>query len=120
MSILHEDAFVIEDADIEVGFLLNELVKQTIQLSGGYDLTMRTLPQVEMAACAVRLGGFENGYEMYGNIGHWVEENGYQFAGPVRELFIKQAPLDRIEGMVCEIQIPVALSQPRSLSLTPH
>ncbi len=115
VAIVHEDAFAIENVDIEIGFLLNAVVDEPVQLSSGHQLTMRMLPPVEMAACVVRVGCMENGYACYAKIGRWLEANDYRLAGPVRDVFIVQAPPDRIEEMVCEIQYPVTLE--RSLSL---
>ena len=116
VAVLHEDAFVIKNSDVEMGFLLNEAVDESLQLSSGHRLTMRMLPRVEMAACVARVGGFENGYESYANVGRWLEANDYRLAGPIREVFIVQAPPDRMEEMVCEIQLPVTRERHTSLS----
>ena len=113
--LFHSNAFLMENVDIEMGFFLNDAVDESLQLSSGHKLTTRILPRVEMAACAVRVGGFENGYESYGNIGRWVEANSYQLAGPVREVFLVTPHPDRIEETVCEIQLPVTLEQRTSL-----
>ena len=115
MALFHSNAFVMENVDIEIGFLLNDRVDESLQLSSGHKLTTRILPRVEMAACAVRVGGFENGYETYGNVGRWVEANGHQMDGLVREVFIEGPYPDRIEETVCEIQLPVTLEQHPSL-----
>lgn len=109
-AVYHSPAFVVENADVEMGFLLNEAVEEPLEMSTGHRLTMRLLPHVETAAVAVRVGSMPNGYESYGNIGRWVEANGYQMAGPVREVFIVPPHPDRIEETVCEIQYPVTLT----------
>ena len=114
IAMLHEEAFVMKNADIEMGFLLNGTVDQSLQLNSGHKLTTRMLPRVEMAACAVRLGGFENGYESYAKLGRWVEANNYRLAGPIREVFIVQAPPERMKDLVCEIQLPVTLERDTS------
>ena len=116
-ALFHTDAFVIENPDVEMGFLLNEAVDESLQLSSGHKLTMRILPRVEMAACAVRIGGFENGYESYGNVGRWLEANDYRLAGPVREVFIVPPHPERVEETVCEIQLPVTMVRRPSLPL---
>ncbi|MEM7345126.1 MAG: MerR family transcriptional regulator, partial [Chloroflexota bacterium] len=110
-AVFHDNAFATEDVEIEMGFLLHDQVDGSLQLSSGHTLTMQVLPRVEMAACAVRLGGMENSYESYANIGRWVEGNGYQLAGPAREVFIVPPHPDRIEETVCEIQLPVILER---------
>lgn len=115
MAMLHEDAFTMENTDVEMGFLLNNTVDESVQLSSGYILSTRMLPHVGMAACIARVGGFEKGYDSYGTAGRWLEANNYQLAGPIREVFIVQAPPDRIEEMVCEIQFPVTRASQLSL-----
>ena len=107
-AITHENAYVWENADIELGYMLNDAVNEPVQLSGGQELSMRILPRVEMAACIARVGGPENSYESYGNAGLWLETNGYKLSGPVREVFIHQAPMDRLHEMVCEIHFPIS------------
>ncbi len=115
IAMLHEEAFVMKNTDIEMGFLLNEAVDESLQLSSGHKLTMRILPRVEMAACVARVGGFENGYESYAKLGRWLEANNYRLAGPIREVFIVQAPPERMKDLVCEIQLPVTLDRDTSL-----
>ena len=107
VAIFHQEAFVLENFDLEMGFLLKEGVDKSLQLSSGHTLTTRILPRIERAACVVRVGGMENSYECYANIGRWLEANDYRVAGSVREVFLVQAPPDRIEEIVCEIQVPV-------------
>lgn len=119
VAVLHEEAFVIKNADVQMGFFLNNAINKSFELSSGHKLTTGILPKVEMAACAVRLGGFENGYETYANLGRWVEANNYELAGPAREVFIVQAPPDRMDELVCEIQLPVRLKQRTSAPYRP-
>ncbi len=116
-AVFHGDAFATEDVDIQMGFLLNDAVDETLELSSGHALTMRVLPRIEMAACAVRVGGMENGYESYAKLGRWVEANDYRLVGPAREVFIVPPHPDRVEETVCEIQLPVTLELNPSLPL---
>ena len=106
-AISHGEGFAFKNVEVEMGFLLNDAVDKRIPVDAGHELSMRILPRVEMAACIARVGGFENGYECYGNAGRWLAENGYAISGHIREVFIKQVPMDRIDELVCEIQIPV-------------
>ncbi|MEM7034536.1 MAG: MerR family transcriptional regulator [Chloroflexota bacterium] len=116
-AVFHDNGFATENVDIEIGFLLNDPVDTPLQLSSGHQLTRQVLPAVEMAACAVRVGGMENGYESYGNVGRWAEANDYHLIGPTREVFIVPPHPDRVEETVCEIQVPVTLELRSSLSL---
>lgn len=113
----HQDSFTMKDADVELGFLINEQINDSLQLSSGHEFTTRTLPSVEMAACIVRVGGPDQSYGCYANAGHWIEANGYQIIGPAYEVFLVPPRPKRISETVCEIQIPVVLSQRRSLVL---
>lgn len=110
--IVHGDAFRIEKADIEMGFLLNDSFDLPLLLPSGNEIKMRMLPAEEQVVSAVRIGPFENGYESYANLGRWVESNGFQFAGPAREIFIKPPMPGNADDAVCEIQFPVKNAQP--------
>ena len=116
-AVIHGDAFRVENADVEMGFFLNDSVDETVELSSGHAVTMRILPRIETAACAVRIGGFENGYESYAAVGRWVEANGYRLAGPAREVFIVPPHPDRMDETVCEIQFPVESAERQSFQL---
>lgn len=104
--VLHGDAFRMKNADIELGYLLNDQVESPLRLPSGEQIETTLLPGVETAATAVRLGPFENGYEPYAALGRWVEDNDYQLAGPAREEFLV-LPTQSPEQAVVEIQIPV-------------
>lgn len=110
-AVIHGDAFRMENADVEMGYLLHEAVESPLRLPSGEQITANILPAVEMAVTAVRVGPFENGYDAYAALGVWVEENGYALAGPAREEFIVFPPPGSDEDSVTEIQIPVEPSR---------
>ncbi len=106
--VLHEDGIILTDADIELGYLLNAAVETPFELPSGHKLEMSILPAVETVACFTRVGGVENGYAGYANLGQWLIANNYRIAGPIREVFIVQAPsLEQVHEAVLEIQVPV-------------
>ena len=109
--VFHANAFLYENVDVELGFLLNDTVDATLELSSGYELTSRLLPRVESAACVVRVGGPDKAVDSYANMGRWIEANGYRMDNPVREMFIVQPRPGHFEETVCEIQIPVTLER---------
>lgn len=113
IAIIHGDAFKIENADVEMGFLLKDSVDMPLLLPSGREIEMRILPAEETVVSAVRVGPFENGYESYAQLGRWVENNGFELAGPAREIFIE--PPGGPTDPVCEIQFPVKARQ-KSLS----
>ncbi|MEM7028612.1 MAG: MerR family transcriptional regulator [Chloroflexota bacterium] len=111
IAIIHGHAFRIEQANVEMGFLLNDTVDTPLLLPSGNEVTMRILPAEEKVISAVRVGPFENGYESYAQLGRWVESNGYKISGPVREIFIEPPTPGSQETVVCEIQFPVSDNQ---------
>ncbi len=107
----HSEGFTMEDADVEIGYLVHNPVNQNLSLNDGHQLTMRMLEPVETAACVVRLGGPDKSYDCYASLGRWAEANGYQIGGPVQELFIVPPQPDRMAETVTEIQLPVTLRE---------
>ncbi|WP_420630686.1 MerR family transcriptional regulator [Candidatus Leptofilum sp.] len=107
-AVFHANAFLYENVDVEMGFLLNDALDMTLPLSSGYELIPRILPRVEMAACVVRVGGPDKAVASYANVGRWIEANGYHMGNPVREMFIVPPSPGKFEETVCEIQIPVS------------
>ena len=110
-AIMHGDGFRFEEADIEMGFLLNDTVDTTLFLPSGKEVKMRILPAEEQVVSAVRIGSFEKGYDGYAQLGHWVEANGFQITGPAREIFIEPPFPNNQENAVAEIQFPVRNAQ---------
>lgn len=80
-------------------------------LPSGKEVKMRRLPAEEQVILAVRIGSFENGFDGYAQLGHWVESNGYQITGPAREIFIKPPTPNNRKDAVAEIQFPVRNTQ---------
>ena len=67
-----------------------------------------TLPEVSEAACIFHKGSYETFHKSYAAILNYIEENGYEICGNIRESYIdgvwnKENP----EEWLSEIQIPV-------------
>jgi effector-binding domain-containing protein len=78
-------------------------------LPGGDGFSFRETEPIELAAYVLVPGDYSNIAPAYTFLAKWIEENGYQVAGLVRQLPIKgpwneQNPADYLN----EIQIPVA------------
>jgi DNA-binding transcriptional MerR regulator/effector-binding domain-containing protein len=116
--LFHGDAFDVENADIELGFSLNEAVSTPARFDHDYELATSLLPEVASAACALHVGPLDTIIETYAKVGRWIELNHYTLAGPVREVFITPPQPDARNETVCEIQIPVEAKQPKRLE--PH
>jgi len=79
----------------------------------GEQVKFHPLPSVEQAACVVHHGPFTAIGEAYGFLQKWMEANGYECTGPIREVYLREA---KHEGKgvsqtdpetVTEIQFPV-------------
>ena len=102
VALWHDCEFREKDVDAEAGFYL----KQDVRARGG--VTVHDLPEVT-AACTVHNGAYRRLGEAYDSLLKWVAENGYQIAGPVRELYLQMSKPVRQddESYVTEIQVPV-------------
>jgi len=67
--VFHDNAFQLENVDVEMGYLLNNRVESPLSLPSGDQIIMSESPTVETAATAVRLGTFENGFGPYSDLG---------------------------------------------------
>jgi DNA-binding transcriptional MerR regulator len=115
-GIVHTDGFTITNNDVEVGYLLKQPVETPIVLSDEYVLRMRELPAVETMATAVQTGGPDLVFVALGRIAHWIEANGYQIAGPYREIGIELPISGTFDDMVVEVQMPIEQTR-RSLDM---
>jgi len=100
----HDD----EKLDLEIGFSLTRASNAPIRISGDHMLRAGELPAVDTMATIVRPGTNAESHTSFGAIGMWIEANGYQVAGPCREVFLE--PIigpPGFEGALVEIQFPV-------------
>lgn len=102
VALWHDREYKEKDVDAEAGFYL----KQNVPANGGvraYELEETT------AACTVHNGAYRRLNEAYDPLLKWVAENGYQIAGPARELYLHMTKPVRQddESYVTEIQVPV-------------
>jgi effector-binding domain-containing protein len=91
--------------DVEIAIPVGPQVKEAIPLDGGRQLTTRTLPAIDSAACIIHTGSYDNLTTTYTALARWIEANGYRIAGPSREVYLT-AP-DDPAGHLTEIQYPV-------------
>jgi len=105
--VAHSD-FDDEDLDLEIGFGLKHEGVKPLALPGGLEMTVNELPSAAYLATLVRSGPLHQSHIAFGALGIWMEANGYQIAGPSREVFLQQ-PFQRPdqEDVVMEIQFPV-------------
>jgi effector-binding domain-containing protein len=102
VGIYYDEEFHEEAVDFEAAVPLSG------SLPGGERVTCRELPAVELVACIIHEGTFENLAGTYGQVMGWIEANGYRMAGPIREVYLQWAePGGDPSTNVTEIQIPV-------------
>jgi DNA-binding transcriptional MerR regulator len=102
VALFHDAEFKDEGVDAEVGVYLRQAAAVTAPL------TVRELPRVSVASI-IHHGAFNRVAEATIAVLHWIEDNGYRQAGPLRELFLRiSEPVSRDdESNVTEIQVPV-------------
>jgi DNA-binding transcriptional MerR regulator len=103
------ESFEIENIDVEIGLLPAGDVPETVLLSDGRAMTVRTLPAVETMATLVCIG-IANHERCYGRLGTWMEHHHFQLAGPGWEVLIEPFHPTKGDEAVIEIQLPVTRS----------
>ena len=81
-----------------------EAVTRAKQEIGG--LYFRILPEIQ-AACMFHRGSYGTLPESYESVLKYIEENGYEIAGAIRENYIDGVWNQEESGWLTEIQIPV-------------
>jgi len=103
VALWHDPEFKESNVDAEAGFYLKQ------KMPAGDGVNVHELPETTMAT-AIHNGSYQRLPEAYDSLLKWVAENGYQVAGPIRELYLKiSMPVRQDdESYVTEIQVPVA------------
>jgi effector-binding domain-containing protein len=100
--------FDADKLDLEIGFSLTRPTNMEVRIAGGHMLRASELPAVQTMATVVRSGRGYESHQTFGAIGGWMEANGQEIAGPLREVFLEPitGPPDPDTALV-EIQFPV-------------
>jgi DNA-binding transcriptional MerR regulator/effector-binding domain-containing protein len=104
------DSFQEENVEVEMGFLLDSDLQETVLLSDGRAMTVRTLPAIATMATMVSVG-IANHVGCYGRLGTWMEYHQFHPTGPGREVFIEPFQPAKLDQAVIEIQLPVTRSE---------
>jgi DNA-binding transcriptional MerR regulator len=110
IAIAHSPQFEQDEIDVEFGFALEDGL--AVELPDRSALTLRALESIERVAVCVRVGPPEHAHLITAKIGCFVAANGYQLAGPSREVFLHPPDLDRMHEAVLEMQFPIQSAQP--------
>jgi DNA-binding transcriptional MerR regulator len=102
-SICHETEYKDHDVDVEIAIP----VRADAVLPA--NVNVKVLPEVKQAAILIHRGGYEGLKDANFAMMEWIEKNGYQIAGPDREIYIKGPGMEPMEpeDYVTEIQYPV-------------
>jgi effector-binding domain-containing protein len=103
LSLYHDDEHKEKDWDIEVCEPIADDAPASKRVA------VHMLPSMNTMACTIHAGPFATLSQAYESIMRWVDENGFQIVGPVREVYLKE-PKDGSQTdpeTVTEIQIPV-------------
>jgi effector-binding domain-containing protein len=102
VALWHDKEFKESDVDAEGGVYLNAQVP----VEGRTNVYQ--LPAVKVASY-VHKGAYNRLVEAYDRLLRWVGTNGYEVAGPFRELYLQMSTPVRLddESYVTEIQVPV-------------
>ncbi len=103
------------NSEIEIGRMTTATQHAPIALTNDWQLQFRELPAVATMATFVVQGSTAAMHIGYSAIGLWAETNGYQFAGPPREIFLQMPKLADMSDAITEIQYPVEPRQPNRL-----
>jgi len=103
IAIYHDMEYKEKDVDIEVATPIAS------QVPGTDRIKVAELPAIEQAACLIHHGAYDTIGESYKALMAWAEANGYQVAGPDREIYLKsynetQNPAE----FITELQLPIA------------
>lgn len=116
------ESFESENIDVEMGFLLEGSILETVLLPDGRAMSVQTLPAVATMATLVCVG-VANHEQCYARLGTWIEQHHFQLAGPGWEVLIEPFLPAQGNEAVLEIQLPVTRDQrvhTSERSLTPR
>ncbi len=107
MSIYYNEGFVRESIDTECSFIIPDANAVT-RVSPVAPIQIKQLEPVPLMASTVATDGFYKKpgglLPAYNALARWIEDNGYQIAGPPRELFYGSAEKG---DLTAEVQFPV-------------
>ena len=102
IAVYHDMEYMEKDVDIEVAAPIANSIPATDRIKVG------ELAAVEQMACMIHRGSYETIGESYKALMAWAEANGYQMAGPDREVYLKTShETSDPSEFITELQLPV-------------
>ncbi|MBN2503136.1 MAG: GyrI-like domain-containing protein [Anaerolineales bacterium] len=103
---LHEEREYTEHSlPVELAVSIRPTKRVEADRSG--DIQVRELASVENMACVVHQAGYANIANAYQALFTWTQVNGYQAAGPYREVYLGAAESGELGSGFTEVQCPV-------------
>ena len=104
----HHAGYRDRDLDIEVAIPVDDAVFEPPVLSEAYQMTIRTIPTIEMVVSALLRGSYDQLGDVYRTLNLFIHTNGYNYLGPAREVYLR----GRDEGedsseYLTEVQYPI-------------
>lgn len=108
IAIYHDPEWVTHDIDLEIALPVPDRFTGSLRVPPGDAMTVSTLPRVDCMASLLHQGPYVSKGETMVALAQWIAANGYQFAGPVREVYL-HGPLDTDDpaAYLTEVQVPV-------------
>jgi DNA-binding transcriptional MerR regulator len=107
MSIYYNEGFARENIDTECSFIIPDS-KAANAVTAEAPIEVKQLDAVPLVASTIATDGFYKKagglLPAYNALAEWIEENGYQIAGPPRELFYGSAERG---DLTAEVQYPI-------------
>jgi effector-binding domain-containing protein len=101
LAVYYDQEYREKDVDVEVAVPIAGTIPVTKRI------TIHELPAVEMAACLIHKGPYEDLNKAYKGLMIWVETNGYQIMGPDREIYLQGPGQGDPASYITELQVPV-------------
>jgi effector-binding domain-containing protein len=101
VGIYYDHEYQEQDVDVEIAIP----VSTNSEIAD--DVPIRELPPEKEVACIFHQGGYDTIGASYGNLMRWIEENGYEIVGAVREVYLRGPESGEQDNYLTEIQLPV-------------
>ncbi|MCQ3938542.1 MAG: MerR family transcriptional regulator [Chloroflexi bacterium] len=82
-AIYYDDEYRDKDMDAEVAVPLKYAIPES------ESIRVRQTPKLFNVACVVHVGNYSEVYQAYNALSNWIETNGYQMTGPIREVYLR-------------------------------
>jgi len=106
-AVFDHEMFTTENIEMDVGFLLAEPINLDVPFTPVQNFSLRTLPSVEQMVTIVENEVHQILYRSHAALGAWIEQNGYEIAGPARKIHLAPHSKDEDHSTLVEIQFPI-------------